>query len=84
MAQVVVILTQHCADIKHTWVLIDTCSTNSVSNNTGLVKEIRMIKNPKKLNVSTNGGLKIFDKKATLELFSVTVHFNQKSMEAIL
>ena len=38
LTQVVVILTNICEAIKNTWVLLDTCSTNSVSNSTKLVK----------------------------------------------
>ena len=81
MAQVVVILTQHCADIKHTWELLDTCSKHSISKNIGLEKEIITCKNHEKLTVSTNGGLKSFDKKATLNLFPMTLHFKQNFME---
>ena len=69
LAQVVVILTKSCAFINHTWVLLQTCSTNSVSNNTDLVKEIRTCKNQEKLTVSTNGGLMSFDKKEKLNFF---------------
>ena len=47
-------------------------------------KYIVTCKNHNKLTVSTNGGLKIFDKKATLELFPMTVHFNQNYMSTIL
>ena len=64
-----VILTQLCAYIKHAWVILDTCSTNIVSNNTDLVKEIRTCKNHEKLTVLTNRGLKGFDKKSTLIFF---------------
>ena len=39
LAQLGVIPTQRCEEIKHTWVLLDKCSTISVSNNTDLVKE---------------------------------------------
>ena len=84
LAQLVLTLMQCCADIKHTWVLLVSCSTNRVSNNTGLVKEIITCKNHKKRTVSTNGGLRIFNKKETLKLFPTTIHFNQNSMETII
>ena len=67
LARAGVILTQSCADIKHAWVLLDTCSTNIVSNNTDLVKEIRTCKNHKKITVLRNRGLKGFDKNSTLK-----------------
>ena len=50
------IITQRFATIKHTWVILDTCYTNSVSNNTILAKEIITYKSHKKLTVSTNRG----------------------------
>ena len=74
----------NAAAIKHTCVLLDTCYTNSVSNNTDLVKQIITCKNHKKITVSTNGGLKSFDKNTALNLFPTNVHFNQKSMATIL
>ena len=78
------ILTQRSESIKHTWVLLNTFYTNRVSNNKDLVKEIRACKNHKKLTVSTNGGLNSLDKKVTLKLFPMNVHFNQNSMSNIL
>ena len=84
LAHVGVILTHRCVDIKDTWVLLDTCSTNSVSNNMDLVREIITCKNYEKLTVSTNGGLEILDKKSTLQIFPMTVNFNQNSMANIL
>ena len=54
LTQVGVALTQHIARIKNTWVLLDTCATNSVSNNTALVTDIVACKQHKRLTVSTN------------------------------
>ena len=62
LSQVRVILRQRCEAIKHTRLLLDTCSTNIVSNNMDLVKEIRTCKNHEKLTVLTKRGLKSFDK----------------------
>ena len=84
LAHVGVIITQHCAANKYTWVILDTCSTNIVSNNTDLVKEIRTCKNHKKITVLTNRGLKSFNKEVTLNFFSMTVQFNKNSMKNIL
>ena len=84
LAQVGVILTQFCLAIKHIWVLLDTCSTNSASNNTDLVKEIRTCKDHEKLTVSKNGGINGFDTNSTLIFFSMSVHSNQNSIATIL
>ena len=84
LAQVGLNITQNIAAIKHTWVILDNFPTNSVSNNADLVKEIITCKNHKKITVTKNGGLKSFNKKATLKRFPMTVHFNQNSMTTIL
>ena len=75
---------QRSAGIKDTWVLLDTCAINSVSNNTSLVKDIVARKQHERLTVSTNGGLISFDKKSTLKLLPMKVHFNKNSMATIL
>ena len=72
------------AEIKDTWVLLDTCATNSISNNTALVKDIVACKQHERLTVSTNGGLISFDKKSTLKLLPMKVHFKKNFMATIL
>ena len=49
-----------------------------------LLKEIITCKNHEKTTVSTNGRLNIFDKKATLKCFPMTVQFNQNYRETII
>ena len=77
-------MTQRSARIKNTWVLLDTCATNIVSNNTALVTDIVACKQHERLTVSTNGGLISFDKKSTLKILPMKVHFNRDSMATIL
>ena len=77
-------MTQRSAGIKDIWVLLDTCATNSVSNNTSLVKYIVAFKQHERLKFSKNVGLISFDKKSTLKLLPMKVHFNKKSMADIL
>ena len=77
-------MTQSSTGIKDTWVLLDTCATNSVSNNTALVKDIVACKQHEILKVSTNGGLIRFDKKSTLKILPMKVHLNKNSMANIL
>ena len=78
LTQVGVSMTQRSAGIKDTWVLLDTCATNSVSNNTALVKDVVACKQHERLTVSTNGGLISFDKKSTLKILPMKVHFRKK------
>ena len=40
LIQVGTILTQNSSQIENSWILIDTCSTHSVSNNTNMVNNI--------------------------------------------
>ena len=84
LTQVGVSRTQCSAGIKNTWVLLDTCETNSVSNNTVLVTDIVVCKQHERIIVSTNGGLISFDKKSALKLLPMKVHFNKNSMANIL
>ena len=79
-----VLLIQIREAIKHTWLILDLCSTNSVSNSTGLVKKIATCKNHEIITVSTNGGLKDSNKEENLKLFLMTVHFNKNYMAKIL
>ena len=78
-----VALTHRSAGIKNTWVLLDTCATNSVSKNTALVTDIVACKQNEILKVSTNGGIISFDKNSTLKLLPMKVHFKKYSMAAI-
>ena len=64
--------------------LLDTCATNSVSNNAALVTDIVAWKQHKRLTVSTNGGLISFDKKSTMKILSMKVNFNINFMATIL
>ena len=66
------------------WVLLDTCGTNSVSNNMAQVTDIVECKQHERLTVSTKGGLISFDKKSTLKHLPMKVHFNKRSMATIL
>ena len=84
LTQIGVKLKQRSTRIKNMWVLLDTCATNSVSNNTALVTDIVAFKQHKRLTVSTNGGLSSFDKKSTLKLLPMKVHFIINFMATIL
>ena len=84
LTQVGVALTQRSSGIKNTWVLLGTCATNSVSNNTAPVTDIVACKQHEILTVSTNGGLISFYKNSTLKLLPMKVHFNKDSIATII
>jgi hypothetical protein len=70
--------------IPSTWILLDTCSMASVSNNEDLVCNIHTCEPQDELTVFTNGGSKLFKKRGTLRLFPLDVHFNKDSMATIV
>lgn len=70
--------------IPLSWVLLDTCSTSSVSNNTDNVSSIRDCSPNDCLKMFTNGSTTYYDQIATLKLLPLDVHFNEDSMATIL
>jgi len=84
LAQVGVILLQQDYGIKKPWILLDTCTTNSVSNNREMVRDIQKCNPHDTLTVHTNGGVKVFGEYATLRIMSIKVHFNEDSLATIL
>ena len=53
--------------IKNTWLLLDTCSSNSVSNNPRMVKNVDKCKNKDILMFQMIGRLKYF---STLQVYT--------------
>ena len=87
LAQVGVILTQQSSNrssIKKSWILLDTCSTHSVTNNSQMVTDIRKCHEKDKLMVATNGGSITFASTASFKFLPLTVFFNPNSMATIL
>ena len=70
--------------IPDSWVLLDTCSTSSVTNNKDKVGDIRNCSPDECLKMFTNSGSTFYDKIAPLKLLPLDVHFNEKSMATIL
>jgi len=70
--------------IQPAWILIDMCSTHSVSNNKKLAKNIVLCTPNKVLTIWTNGGKKIFKMKSELKLFLISLHYNEDSLAMIL
>ena len=57
---------------------------HDTEKNTNNVEDIFACKKHERLTVSTNGGLISFDKKSTLKLLPMKVHFDKDSMATIL
>ena len=82
-----VMLTQNdpsVCDIDPNWVLLDTCSTASVTGNPALVTNIRKCNEEQELHIATNGGGMIYEAIADLNLFPMQVHYNANSIATIL
>ena len=70
--------------IPLSWVLLDTCTSRSVSNNKKMVSNIINYKQNDWLKLHTNGGPAILKQMAKLNLLPINVHFNEKSMAVII
>ena len=66
------------------WILLDTLSAHSVSNNSNLVTRIVRCEKDDNLTASTNGGYMTFRKKARLKILTLDVFFNENSMATII
>jgi hypothetical protein len=70
--------------IPKSWLLLDTCSTSSVTNNLDLVHAVRTCSKEEVLTVHTNGGTKSFSQLGHLRLLPLQVHYNPDSLANIL
>ena len=70
--------------IPQSWLLLDTRTTRSVSNNIFMVNDITGCKCEDWLKLHTNEGPTIFKQMEKLKLLPLTVHFNESSMAKII
>ena len=88
MTNLYFITLQHNSSANHpiqpVWIILDTCTSRSVSNNTDMLTDIIDGDNDNYLRLHTNGGPAILDQKAKLKIFSLRVHFKKESMATIL
>ena len=70
--------------IERSWILLDTCSTNSTSNDARHVKNISQCFIADEMTTMTNGGPRVFQKEATLKLFPLKVYFDQESLATVV
>ena len=79
-----VMLMQYGDMIKKTWILLDSCSTNSVTNHVDYVEDVNNCDEEKVLTVLMNGGSILFDNKWRLTFIPLSVHVNDNSLESKL
>jgi len=77
-----------CTQFKHrlmlTCILLDTFTTHSVSNNAGLVTNIRPCAERKTLTIDMKGGPKTFRSKAELKMLPIHLYYDKSSLASIL
>ena len=78
MYQVGIVLTQR--NIAKSWILLDTFSTHSVLNNLDMVSDIFKFSDKYTLTITMNADFRDLTETANLNIFTVGVHFDQKSV----
>ena len=79
-----IILNQGNEHIPSKWILLDTCSTNSVFNSSKFLKEIVVCSEDKNLTIFLNGGKQEYFLKSQMKLFPIAVNYNEESITNIL
>ena len=69
--------------IPLTWTLIDTFSTDSITNNLEMIENVRTCTEDEKRIIITNGGSKYYDSMVSLNILPMEVHSNNDSMANI-
>ena len=72
------------AFICKTWVLLNTCSTNSVTNNLDFVQNVTKCLVGEELLTVTNGGSKQYNSIGDFTLFPMKIYVNEDSLAIIL
>ena len=75
---------QHDETIPSSWILLDTCSTCSVTNNNDHISNISACDPWDSLQVVTNGGGVVFKKWGVCKYFPLKMYYNNNSMATIL
>jgi len=71
--------------IDSNWVLLDTCSTDSVFNNNTFLSKISKCKDNDVLNIVSNGGGAVsYDTTGCFDLLSMPVYYNKNSLANVL
>ena len=70
--------------ISPSWILLDTCSTDSVFNNKSFLSNIQNCDNGDGLHIVSNGGSMTYNSTATFDLFDMPVYYNEDSIANVL
>ena len=70
--------------ILPSYIIFNTCTSRSVSNNQDMVTYITYYNEDECIRLHTNGGPTVFDKKAHLKVFLLKVYFKKWSMAMII
>ena len=70
--------------INKNWILLDSCTTHSCTNNMELIKDLRDFDETEKLWLNTNGGPIYFDKKGIFKIIPAEVYFNKSAIATVL
>jgi hypothetical protein len=70
--------------LNRDWILLDTCSTNSCTNNRKMIRNIRPCDKNEILELETNGGQIVFDQIGQMIDLPVVAHFNPDSLATII
>ena len=85
LLQIGVLLTQSNNIIDSNWVLLDTCSTDSVFNNANFLSGIVKCKDDDILNIVSNGGGAVtYDTIGDFNLLPMPIYYNKRSMANVL
>ena len=70
--------------IPSSWILLDTCSSHSVTNSRAMMKNTRTCTAEETLTITTNAGTKTFSMIGQLKRMPLTVYLNEDSLGTIL
>ena len=83
--QLGVVLTQANNIINPNWILLDTCSTDSVFNNNAFLTNVKKCKDSDILHIVSNGGGSVmYDTIGYFDLLNMHIHYNKNSLANVL
>ena len=70
--------------IDPNWILLDTCSTDSVFCESKFLSNVSKCNENDSLEIVSNGGTVIYDKKGVFDLLNLPVYYNKNSLANVL
>ena len=75
---------KRCLHISNHRLLLDTCLTNNVCRDIGLLKDVRECSENEVLEVIANGGRMTYKTLGTMKLFPMVSYYNKNSLANIV